>query len=300
MTQKGVEAELKRLLEQEADHVDCLQTGGTGYPILTAHPPTSAAMPLKSITESLERELNQDFFSSDKFIIPKKTIKKRSFNNYSPTKVKARNFLTNISYSRVKDEDFNNKSFIIDCYMSFIFLYLNPFYLDRKCKNSIEKDYVEALWQLQILNIFYVFICRPENYKILNKLKLKFQETSKIIKTYADDLVGYQQLQTSFKQYAKVVQYVYANLFPRYFNRLDDYSVGCKLEFDCVYKQHLAQKNVLNWQFYNQNVKCEETSSTQNNVNETEEQKDFRVEKIDIAKETTDSIVKEIVKKRKR
>ena len=75
MTQKGVEAELKRLLEQEADHVDCLQTGGTGYPILTAHPPTSAAMPLKSITESLERELNQDFFSGDKFIIPKKTRK---------------------------------------------------------------------------------------------------------------------------------------------------------------------------------------------------------------------------------
>ena len=64
--------------------VDCLQTGGTG-------------MPLKSITESLERELNQDFFSSNKVIIPKKKIKKRSFNNYSPTKVKAKNFLSNIS-----------------------------------------------------------------------------------------------------------------------------------------------------------------------------------------------------------
>ena len=38
----------------------------------------------------------------------KKKIKKRSFNNYSPTKVKARNFLTIISYNRVKDEDFNN------------------------------------------------------------------------------------------------------------------------------------------------------------------------------------------------
>ena len=79
MTQKGVEAELKRLLEQEADHVDCLQTGGTGYPILTAHLPTSAAMPLKSITESLERELNQDFFSSDKVIIPKKNNQEKMF-----------------------------------------------------------------------------------------------------------------------------------------------------------------------------------------------------------------------------
>ena len=73
------------------------------------------------------------------------------------------------------------------------------------------------------------------------------------------------------------------------------------MEFDSVYKQYLAQKNVLNWQFYNQNlVKCEETSSTQNNVDETEENKDFHVEKIDTSKETTDSTIKEIVKKRKR
>ena len=52
---KGVEAELKCLLEEEANHLDCLQTGGTGYPISTAHLLKSAVMPLKSITESLER-----------------------------------------------------------------------------------------------------------------------------------------------------------------------------------------------------------------------------------------------------
>ena len=98
-----------------------------------------------------------------------------------------------------------------------------------------------------------------------------------------------------------MIQYVYVNSFPRYFCRIDDDGVGCKLEFDSVCKQHLAQKNMLNWQFYNQNVvKCKKTSSTQNNVDETEEQKDFRAEKINIAKETTDSIIKEIVKKRKR
>ena len=124
-------------------------------------------------------------------------------------------------------------------------------------------------------------------------MKLKFQETSEIVKTYADDLIGYQQLQTSFKQNAKVIQYAYANLFLRYFCWIDDYGVGCKLEFDSVYKQYLAQKNVLNWQFYNQNViKCEETSSTQNNVDETEDQKDFHIEKIDTTKETMEEIVK--------
>ena len=72
MTQKGVEAELKRLLEEAADHLDCWQMEGTSYPISTARLPKSAVMPLKSIRESLEREVNQDFFSSDKVIIPKK------------------------------------------------------------------------------------------------------------------------------------------------------------------------------------------------------------------------------------
>ena len=157
MTQKEIEAELKRLLEQEADHPDCLHIGGTSYPISTARLPTSAAMPLKSIMKSLEKELNQDFFPSNNLIIPKKkTIKKRSsFINYSLTKIKARNFLTNISYSRVKEEDFNNRSFIIDCY-SFVILYLSPFYLDWKFENSVEKDYVEVLWQQQIPNDFFV------------------------------------------------------------------------------------------------------------------------------------------------
>ena len=132
-------------------------------------------------------------------------------------------------------------------------------------------------------------------------MKLKFQETSEIVKTYKGDLIGYQQLQTSFKKIAKVIQYVYANLFPRYFCWIDDYGVGCKLEFDSVYKQYLAQENVLNWQFYNQNVlKCKETSSTQKNVDKTEEQKDFQVEKIDTSNETTDGTVKEIVKEKRK
>ena len=76
MTQKGAEAELKRLLEEGADHLDCLQMGGTGYPISTVHLLKSAVMPLKSIMESLEREVNQDFFSSDNVIIKKKQSRK--------------------------------------------------------------------------------------------------------------------------------------------------------------------------------------------------------------------------------
>ena len=58
-------------------------------------------------------QLNQNFFLVDNVdhehqkIIPK-TIKKRSNKNYSPTKVKSQNLLTNISYNRLKRIDFDN------------------------------------------------------------------------------------------------------------------------------------------------------------------------------------------------
>ena len=40
---------------------------------------------------------------------------------YSPKKVKSRHFLTNISYNRLKRSDFDNMSFIIDCFTYILF-----------------------------------------------------------------------------------------------------------------------------------------------------------------------------------
>ena len=122
MTQKQVdlhqllEEERRRLAEEEKEKLDyqeCLQTGGTGYPILTAHIPKD---PLQKMMESLEKELNQNIYSNDNVIkkIPKKEIKQvRSTNNYSVTKVKARKFLTNVSYNRVKETDFQNRCLLL-------------------------------------------------------------------------------------------------------------------------------------------------------------------------------------------
>lgn len=73
--------------------------------------------------QDMERdlELKQNFFLVDNVdhkqkVIPKKTIKKPSNKNCSPTKVKSRNFLTSICYDCLKSLDFVNASFIIHCY----------------------------------------------------------------------------------------------------------------------------------------------------------------------------------------
>ena len=161
MTQKGVEEELKRRLEAKElaeyqGHLECLQTT-PGYPRATAH----ISNPLQKTMEELEKELNQDFSSSDK-VNQKKKIRKN--NNYSPTKVKARNLLTNVSYNRIKNSDFENKSFVIDCY-SFILLYLNPFYLERKFEN-IEIMLMQC--GIYIYQMIFIIISLAEHFETLN------------------------------------------------------------------------------------------------------------------------------------
>ena len=275
MTQKQVdlhwflEEERHHFVEEEKEKLDyqeCLHTGGMDYPFSMVHIPKN---PLQKTMESLEKELNQNIYSSDNVIkkIPKKEIKQvRSTNNYSVTKVKARNFLTNVSYNRVKETDFQNRSFVIDCY-SFIILYLNPFYLERKFENSIDRDYVNAMWNLMMPATLYNFIYQEENFKTLNKLKLKFQDTNEIIKTFLDDNSQLEILKDYLIKYAKSYQFLYGNLFPKYFARIDDYGIESKTSFDNFYKSYLSQKNIFEWQqnsFFNVQNKNENNSTPLN------------------------------------
>ena len=74
--------------------------------------------------------LNQEFFQDDNDIQKKIRVKKvkarKNKTPYLPTKIKARNYLSNISYSRICDGDFKNMSFIADA-LTFITMDLNAF-----------------------------------------------------------------------------------------------------------------------------------------------------------------------------
>ena len=65
---------------------------------------------LKTFTEENKNQQNQNS-SQDNNVISKK-VKRRS--DYSNTKVKARNLLTNVAYRRFKQRDFMKDSFVID------------------------------------------------------------------------------------------------------------------------------------------------------------------------------------------
>ena len=114
-------------------------------------------------------------------------------------------------------------------------------------------------------NDFYNFISEPENFKTLNKLKLKFQDANEIVKIFADDKTQFQMLK-NFLSKNSTYQFVFGNLFLKCFARIDDYSVKNKTEFDSMYKIYLLRKNVINWQ---QNTFFHEVKEDVNDGNKT-------------------------------
>ena len=182
------------------------------------------------------KELNQNIFSDDKAI--------KSYNN---SKVKARNFLTNVSYNRITAADYKNKNFVIDCF-TFMILYLNPFYLERKFESIIEREFVNVLWTFLMPNKLYVHITGNANMKILNKIKIKYQDAKDIMITFLfNDPTNINILSDFLEKNAILYQFLFGNLFPKCFCRINDYGINAKTLFNTYYHNFNVQKNMINW-----------------------------------------------------
>ena len=94
---------------------------------------------MSTFTENTEYQQSQNF-SQDNNVVPKKQLKCR--NDYSNTKVKTRNLLTNISYRKFTQSDFHKDSFIVDI-LSFLVQNFNPVNLDIKLDTEKERETVK-------------------------------------------------------------------------------------------------------------------------------------------------------------
>ena len=195
----------------------------------------------------LQDELNWDIFIDDKAI-----------KNYSSTKIKARNFLTNVSYNRITTVDYKNKNFVIDCF-TFLILYLNPFYLERKFESSTEREFVNVLWMLLMPSNLYNFINQNENMTTLNKIKIKYVDVKKMILEFLQyDEGNLKVLSDYLEKNGILYQFLYGNLFPKCFSRINDYGVRAKTLFNTYYQNFMIQKNVINWQNNHNNLTIKE------------------------------------------
>ena len=234
------------------------------------------------------KELNQNIFLDDKAI--------KSYNN---SKVKARNFLTNVSYNRITAADYKNKNFVIDCF-TFMILYLNPFYLERKFETIIERDFVNVLWTFLMPSKLYNHITEDDNMKTLNKIKIKYQDAKDIMIAFLfNDPTNINILSDFLEKNAILYQYLFGNLFPKCFCRINDYGINAKTLFNTYYHNFNVQKNIINWQ----NKQEEELRSPINMTTLNDENKeniDIKKENIDIKKEEEEEEEKKEKKKVKR
>ena len=209
----------------------------------------------------LQNELNQDIFLDDKAI--------KKYNN---SKVKARNFLSNVSYNRITKLDYRNQNFVVDCF-TFLILYLNPFYLERKFESNVEREFINVLWLFLMPNNLYDYIHQNDNMTTLIKLKVKYPDAKKIILDFLKHDQGNLKVLSDYLEKNGILyQFLYGNLFPKCFCRVNDYGVKAKLLFNTYYQNFNVQKKVINWQ---------------NNIlkEEEEEKEEKKEQKIQIKKE---------------
>ena len=246
--QKLLNLEQKRHLEEEEEEV---------VEIEKSKIVESIPFPLEKTMSQLQDELNRDIFLDDKAI-----------KNYSSTKIKVRNFLTNVSYNRITTVDYKNKNFVVDCF-TFLILYLNPFYLERKFESNVEREFVNTLWMFLMPSNLYNYITRNENMATLNKIKIKYHDAKKIILQFLQyDEGNLKVLSDYLEKNGILYQFLYGNLFPKCFSRINDYGVRAKTLFNTYYQNFNLQKNIINWQNNNLQIKEEEEEEKQINKEE--------------------------------
>ena len=274
MTQKQLELHKLILMEQEREK-EQLKVESNQSLI-----PKKMTYPLLETMNFLEKELNLDIFLSDKDL-------KKEKKKYSSTKVKARNFLTNISYNGLKQNDYENRSFVIDIF-AYLILYFNPYNVNGKFETELERAYINILWSMLMPQNFYIFVSKKENIQLLNKKNAKFQDAVEVIQLFIENAENenttqeeqYDILKYYLTKYIKMYQFILSNLFPKFFGKFDNRGIQNNIEFTSYYSTYLNQKNIIDWQINNQyweeqakKVKLNENDSNSNSDVEIIEKK---------------------------
>ena len=160
-----------------------------------------------------------------------KTVAKK--RKYSATKVKTRNILTNLSYARINNLDFDNKSYVLDI-LTFIIQYLNVFLLDLKLETELEKNMLMFIWHNCLPVKLTSFVSGKDNYYTLTRNNLKFKDVYSIIQEYvsSDNGESYKEARDMLKRNFDEIRFVFSTLFSKIYSRTNESGRQLKLKFD--------------------------------------------------------------------
>ena len=186
-----------------------------------------------------QSEKSPDFFPTEKSITKRKKVRYTATRiKYSPTRVKSRNFLSNISYNSINKADFYNENFILDVFI-FLVKNLNPFSLQRKISDKFKHEMIYMLWRERVPSAFYRFICQEENFKYLNVRDVSQPDVLEIVGKFVDqDKNNLRLLQQCLANYKDIFQYVYSCTFPEIYTMSEKRGIDMKINFYILFKSY--------------------------------------------------------------
>ena len=157
---------------------------------------------------------------------------------YSPTRIKSRNFLSNISFTGINKNDFYNENFILDVYVLLI-KNLNPFSLGRKISDKLKHEMVYMLWRECTPSDFYRYICEEKNFVYLNDRNVEQPGALEIVGNFIDQgKQNLRMLQESLARYKDIFQYVYSHVFPEVYTASEKGGFDLKSNFHIIFKAY--------------------------------------------------------------
>ena len=156
---------------------------------------------------------------------------KRRIKPYTSSRIKCRNFLSNISYTGVKSEDFVDNDFTFDT-ITLITKNINPFSLERKIIDAKNRDVMYMLWDDCIEKTFYKDICEKDNFVHLNSKNVLCSKTAQIVLDYLNkDASNIVRLRTCLQNHMKTIRFVYSRCFPEIYSLIDKRGIDLKSDF---------------------------------------------------------------------
>ena len=143
---------------------------------------------------------------------------KRRVKPYTSSRIKTRNFLSKISYTGVKSEDFADNNFTFDM-ITLLTKNINPFSLERKITNLKKREIIYMLWDQCIERTFYKHFCENDNFIYLNGKNVLYSKTAQIVLDYLKkDPQNVVLLRRCLQNHMKVIQFVYSKCFPEIYS----------------------------------------------------------------------------------
>ena len=209
-----------------------------------------------------EAEKSPDFFPTEKSIAKRKKVRYTATRiKYYPTRVKSRNFLSNISINKA---DFYKENFILDVFI-LLLKNVNPFSLPRKISDKFKHNMIYMLWRECIPPAFYRFICQKDNFRYLNGRDVSQPDVLEIVGKFVDqDKNKLRLVQQCLANYKYIFQYIYSCTYPEIYTMSEKRGIDMKSNFYILFKAYkdkmMMKQQQLAKQAENYEAECKEES----------------------------------------